>query len=188
MEPSAKSRRRISTPLVVLLAVLLLWLLFQPKAIPEVDLTQRRALLEETIRQRDEVPTSAPAPHSLPPAKAIPIAAVELPPPIPQPVQLKQESPPQEAYMDGVQRYLRNLELRHYDDMARRKESFEQRIRTEEKELAGQWEQLANLQAPGPAFVLSDATKRRMAYCIRCHKPRDSQELSDFFARADTFH
>jgi len=188
MEAPATSRRRISTALAVLLAILLLCLLFQPQAIPEVDLTQRRALLAEAIHQRDEVPTPVPAPHSITPADAVPIAAVELPPQPPNPVQLKQESPPQDAYKDGVQRYLRNLELRHYDDMARRKEDFEQRIRTEEKQLAGQWEQLANLQAPGSAFVLSDATKKRMAYCIRCHEPRDSQGLSDFFDRAGAFH
>ncbi len=90
--------------------------------------------------------------------------------------------------MEEVHRYLRQLELRHYDDMTRRKEDFDQRIKAEENQIAGQWAQLENFQAPRPRVILSDAVKKRMTYCIRCHDKKDSRDLAEFFARADDFH
>ncbi len=188
MESPANSRRRISAALAALLLLLLLCLLYQPKAISEVDLAQRRAQLDEAIRQRDEIPVPASSSRPITPAEVEPAVAVEQPDLAHEPVLLKQPAPPQDTYMDGVHRYLHQMELRHYDDMAQRKENFNQLIKAEENQIARQWKQLENFQAPKPRVILSAAVKQRMAYCIRCHDKKDSRDLAEFFARADDFH
>jgi hypothetical protein len=188
--PQTPADRRWASALLVLLLVVSLLLLLKPAATSDVGLDRRRALLEEAVRQRDEIPAPSPAPASKPvePAQAVPVAVIAVAPPAaiePRP----QEPPPQkeDAYLASVQRYLRNLELRHYDELARRKQNFEQQMQNETDTIARQMEQLANFKAPPARVELSPYVKRSLTYCLRCHERRSNVEIAEFFDRAGNF-
>ncbi|MGV3756234.1 MAG: hypothetical protein ACO1QS_12700 [Verrucomicrobiota bacterium] len=188
--PHAPADRRWSSALLVILLMVILLLLLKPAATSNVGLDRRRALLEEAVRQRDEVTVPAPVPASKPfePAPAVPVVVMAIPPPAaiaPRP----QVQPPQnqDAYLESVQRYLRNLELRHYDELARRKQNFEEQMQNETGSIARQMEQLANFKAPPARVELSPHVKRSLTYCLSCHERRSNVEIAEFFDRAGNF-
>ncbi len=175
------TRQRNIRIAAVLLLALLLWLLLLPTAVPDLELSRRRAQLEAEIRLQEEtLPPASPAPG--------PTAVLVIPPPEPAPAPPKEQPVVQDAYMESVHRYLRSLEVRHYDELARRKEQFDQKIQSESDRLARQKVELASFKAPPPSFQLSAKLERRLRYCIKCHEPGDPRDTVDFFARAGDFH